>query len=132
MSKKIDVVYYSTPRHGYFKVSGEDLRDLKISQSFSAYSYFDEDNDVFYLEEDSDASLFAKRCELDGVEMDVTDEDIDAEEEETLIKCHNNAQGGDYGYFGELEQNHVGLESWFEDEDYDEDDYYEEEEEEEE
>lgn len=115
MSKSIDVVYYSTPRHGYFKVSGEDLRDLKISQSFSDYSYYDEDNDVFYLEEDSDASFFVKRCELDGVELNVTDEDIDSDEEESLIRKHNGAEGGDIGYFGELEQNHVGLESFFSD-----------------
>ena len=123
MSKSIDVTYYSTPRHGYLKVSGDDLRDLKISQSFSEFSYFDEDNDVFYLEEDRDASLFSKRCELDNVEIKVTDEDLDAEEEADLIRCHNDALGGDYGYYGELEQNHNGLERFFEDEeDYDEED----------
>ena len=121
MSKSFDVVYISTPRHGYFKVNGDDLREIKISQSFSEYSYFDEDNDVFYLEEDCDAPLFAKRCELDGVELNVTDEDYDSEQEENLIRCHNDALGGDYGYYGELEQNHTGLESFFEDESDEED-----------
>jgi hypothetical protein len=58
---------------------------------------------------------------LDGVEVNVTDEDIDSEEEENIIKCHNSAGGGgDYGYFGELEQNLIGLEKFFKDE-YDED-----------
>ena len=47
MSKSIEVTYYSTPRHGYFAVKGEDLRDLKISQSFSEYSYYNEDDDIF-------------------------------------------------------------------------------------
>ena len=116
MSKSFDVVYISTPRHGYFKVNGDDLREIKISQSFSEYSYFDEDNDVFYLEEDCDVSLFMKRCELDGIQVNVTDEDYDSDQEENLIRCHNDALGGDYGYYGELEQNHIGLESFFEDE----------------
>ena len=37
------------------------------------------------------------------------------------IRCHNDALGGDVGYFGELEQNHVGLESFFEEEEDEED-----------
>ena len=115
MSKSFDVIYYSTPRHGYFKVNGDDVREVKISQSFSEFSFYDEDNDIFYLEEDCDAPLFAKRCELDGVELNITEADIDSEEEESLIRCHNNAEGGDYGYFGELQQNHTGIECFFED-----------------
>ena len=116
MSKKIDVIYYSTPRHGYFKVDGDDLRGLKISQCMSHYSYYNEDDDIFYLEEDCDASMFMKRCELDGIEVNVTDEDIDSDEEETIIKRHNSAGGGgDWGYFGELEQNTDGLEEFFSD-----------------
>ena len=126
MSKSFDVVYISTPRHGYFKVNGDDLREIKISQSFSEYSYFDEDNDIFYLEEDCDASLFMKRCELDEIQVNVIDEDYDSEQEENLIRCHNDALGGDYGYYGELEQNHSGLESYFEDESDEEDEEVEE------
>ncbi len=121
MSESFDVVYISTPRHGYFKVNGDDLREVKISQSFSEYSFFDEDNDVFYLEEDCDAPLFSKRCELDGVKLNISEEDYDSEQEENLIRCHNDALGGDYGYYGELEQNHTGLESFFEDESDEED-----------
>lgn len=121
MSESFDVVYISTPRHGYFKVNGDDLREVKISQSFSEYSFFDEDNDVFYLEEDCDAPMFAKRCELDGVKLNISEEDYDSEQEEDLIRCHNDALGGDYGYYGELEQNHTGLESFFEDESDEED-----------
>ena len=121
--KSIDVIYYSTPRHGYIKVDGDDMRDLKISQSLSHYSYYNEDDDIFYLEEDCDASLFMKRCELDGVTVIVTDDDLDTEAEEAIITCHNSAGGGgDWGYFGELEQNHVGLESFFDDEEEDEED----------
>lgn len=48
MSKSIDVIYYSTPRHGYIQVNGDDLRDLKISQSLSHYSYYNEDDDIFF------------------------------------------------------------------------------------
>ena len=120
MSKSFDVIYLSTPRHGYFKVNGDDVREVKISQSFSEFSFYDEDNDIFYLEEDCDVPLFAKRCELDGVELNITEADIDSEEEESLIRCHNNAEGGDYGYFGELQQNHTGIEHYFEEDNDDE------------
>ena len=132
MSKSIDVTYYSTPRHGYFEVKGEDLRDLKISQSFSEFSYYNEDDDIFYLEEDCDASLFAKRCELDGAELKITEEDIDSDVEEAMIRSHNNAYYGDADYFGELEQNLVGLEEFFnnDEDDYDSEDEEEEDEEE--
>jgi hypothetical protein len=123
MSKSINVVYIETPRHGYLKVEGDDVRARNISQSFSDYSYYDEDNDIFYLEEDRDASMFSKRCELDGVTIVETDEYMDSDEEAENILCHNDALGGDVGYFGELEQNHVGLEKFFSDEDdYDEED----------
>jgi len=122
MSKTIEVIYYETPSHGYLKVKGDDLRDLKISQSFSEFSYYDEENDIFYLEEDSDASLFGKRCELDGAEVKITNKFLDSSEEDEKIRCHNNAEGGDYGYFGELEQNYTGLEKFFGDEDDEEED----------
>ena len=132
MPKTIEVTYYSTPRHGYFKVAGDDVRDMNVSQSFSEYSYYDGDEDIFYLEEDCDAPLFAKRCELDGAELNITEEDIDAEEEEAMIRSHNNAYYGDLDYFGELEQNLVGLEEFFnnEEDDYDSDEDEEEDEEE--
>ena len=123
MSKSIDVIYYSTPRHGYIQVNGDDLRDLKISQSLSHYSYYNEDDDIFFLEEDCDASLLMKRCELDSVTVNVTEDDLDTEHEEAIITCHNSAGGGgDWGYFGELEQNLEGLESFFDDEEEDEED----------
>ncbi len=121
MSKSINVVYIETPRHGYLKVDGDDVRARNISQSFSEYSYYDEENDIFYLEEDCDASMFSKRCELDGVTIVETDEYMDSDEEAENILCHNDALGGDVGYFGELEQNHVGLENFFRDEEDEED-----------
>ena len=117
MSKTINVTHIETPRHGYLKVKGDDLRDLKISQSFSEFSYYDGDEDIFYLEEDSDASMFSLRCELDGVTIVEESDYMDSEEEANNIKCHNDAEGGDYGYFGELEQNIEGLEKFFSNED---------------
>ena len=122
MSKTINVVYIETPRHGYLKVDGDDVRARNVSQSFSGYSYYDEDNDVFYLEEDCDASMFAKRCELDGVTIIEESDYMDSEEEAEKILCHNDALGGDVGYFGELEQNLVGLENFFRDEDVEDED----------
>lgn len=129
MSKIFKATFLETPRHGYLKVSGDDAREVKLSQSFSGYSYFDEDNDIFYLEEDCDMPMFMKRCELDGISL-VTEEDyLDDDDEESTIRCHNTAEGGDYGYYGELEQNLEGLDAFFGEE---EDDYWDEEDEEEE
>jgi hypothetical protein len=122
MSKTVNVIYIETPRHGYIKVDGDDVRARNISQSFSGYSYYDEDNDIFYLEEDCDATMFCKRCELDGVTVVETDEYMDSDEEAEKILSLNDAHGGDVGYFGELEQNHEGLERFFNDEDDDEED----------
>ncbi len=117
MENVVHVVHISTPRHGYLKVEGCEARARKISQSFSEYSYYDEDEDIFYLEEDCDASMFLKRCELDNVSIVIDDEDFDSEEEAEKITCHSCAgDGGDWGYFGELEQNHDGLERFFESE----------------
>ncbi len=130
MSKVFKTTFYETPGHGYLKVSGDDAREVKISQSFSDYSFFNEDDDVFYLEEDCDLPLFLKRCELDGVTVEIDEQYLDEDEEESMIRCHNPAEGGDWGYYGALEQNHVGLESFFEtDDDYDYEDEDEEEEE---
>ena len=85
MSETINVVYIETPRHGYIKVDGDDVRARKVSQSFSGYSYYDEDNDIFYLEEDCDAPMFSKRCELDGVTIVETEDYMDSDEEAEKI-----------------------------------------------
>lgn len=115
MGKEFKATYYETPRHGYLAVQGDDAREAKISQSFSGYSYYDEDGDIFYLEEDVDMPMFLKRCELDGVEVITELESMDEDEVDEKIYAHNNAEGGDYGYFGELEQNTEGLNRFFSD-----------------
>lgn len=125
MSKVFKTIFYETPRHGYLKVDGDDVREVKISQSFSGYSYFNEDDDIFYLEEDCDAPMFFKRCELDGIKVEVEEDYLDEDEEGSIIRCHNDAAGGDYGYYGELEQNLDGLEEFFgedDEEEFDEED----------
>ena len=115
MGKEFKATYFETPRHGYLAVQGDDAREAKISQSFSGYSYYDEDNDIFYLEEDSDMQMFLKRCELDNVQVVMEEDYLDEDEADEKIYAHNNAEGGDYGYFGELEQNTEGLNKFFSD-----------------
>jgi hypothetical protein len=115
MGKEFKATYYETPRHGYLAVQGDDAREVQISQSFSGYSYYDEDGDIFYLEEDCDMPMFLKRCELDGVEVITELESLDEDEVDEKIYAHNNAEGGDYGYFGELKQNTEGLNRFFSD-----------------
>ena len=115
MGKEFKATYFETPRHGYLAVQGDDAREAKISQSFSGYSYYDEDNDIFYLEEDCDMQMFLKRCELDNVQVVMEEDYLDEDEADEKIYAHNNAEGGDYGYFGELEQNTEGLNKFFSD-----------------
>ena len=122
MSKVFNATYIETPRHGYLKVKGDDVREVNISQSFSEYSFYDGDEDIFFLEEDCDMPMFLKRCELDEVKVEIEDDYLDSEDEANQIRCHETAEGGDYGYFGELKQNTDGLEEFFSDYYNDEDD----------
>lgn len=122
MSKVIEVIFYETPGHGYLKVDGDDLRGLKISQSFSEFSFYDEENDIFYLEEDVDARIFCKRCELDGYTIKEDEEYLDVAEENEIIRKHDNAYYGDLGVFGVLEQNLEGLDEFFGDDDEEDED----------
>ena len=127
---KLTLNYYQDPGHGWVKINRKWLSVLNIEDKISRYSYMRKN--YVYLEEDCDAPMFSKRCELDGAELNITEEDIDSDEEEAMIRSHNNAYYGDLDYFGELEQNLVGLEEFFnnEEDDYDSDDEEEEDEEE--
>ena len=53
--------FFSDPAHGWVKVPKELLKQLGISDKISSYSY--QRNDFAYLEEDADATLFAKTFE---------------------------------------------------------------------
>ena len=118
--EELRLTFYETPRHGYLEVPGEICRKLKISQSFSPFSYYfwqtdDEDpefyNDIFYLEEDIDYPMFSKRCELDNIKLIVDDVYITSSQENDII-LSNHTVGKwycDRGRFGTLEQNVSGL-----------------------
>lgn len=58
MNKNINLNHYDNESHGYLKISKYDLAVFKIDiQKFSSYSYYNEVNACYYLEEDIDASL---------------------------------------------------------------------------
>ena len=48
--------FYSDPSHGWLEVSKKELQELSILKNVSEYSYINQD--MIYLEEDSDASIF--------------------------------------------------------------------------
>ena len=58
MNKKIMLTYIDNESHGYIKISKYDLKGLNIDiKQFSQYSYYNNDNGCFYLEEDCDATI---------------------------------------------------------------------------
>ena len=48
--------FYSDPSHGWLEVSKKEIEELGIINNVSQYSYINQD--MIYLEEDSDASIF--------------------------------------------------------------------------
>jgi len=60
--KKLTVVFISDPGHGWVKISREKLIKLGIARKISSYSY--QRAGWVFLEEDCDAALLIKTCEL--------------------------------------------------------------------
>lgn len=54
--------FYSDPSHGWLEVSKKELQELSILKNVSEYSYINQD--MIYLEEDSDASIFINSYKL--------------------------------------------------------------------
>jgi len=58
MNKKIILTYIDNESHGYIKISKYDLKGLDIDiKQFSSYSYYNNNNACYYLEEDLDATI---------------------------------------------------------------------------
>ena len=53
---------YSDPMHGWLEVSKKELQELNIIKNVSEYSYINQD--MIYLEEDCDASIFINSYKL--------------------------------------------------------------------
>tara|TARA_A100001515_G_scaffold71259_1_gene56663 strand:- start:461 stop:730 length:270 start_codon:yes stop_codon:yes gene_type:complete len=68
--KKIILTHFDNESHGYVKISKYDLQGLEIDENqFSNFSYYNNENACFYLEEDCDATKLLNLLEDKGYEV---------------------------------------------------------------
>ena len=70
MTKEITLKYIDNQSHGYIKISKYDLEGLNIDikDIGSQYSFYNENNACYYLEEDCDANKLHTQLRLKGYE----------------------------------------------------------------
>jgi hypothetical protein len=132
MSEVKTFTVYDDGGHCYCAVPLEYLRELRISNLISPYSYINHNAGVVYLEEDRDMGVFCERMKADGIEFTLNEEFVeevdyidDDGDECTMRWIHQfHTYEGDEDC--EDEQNIEGLPDWliddeedFEDEDAD-------------
>lgn len=132
MSEVKSFTVYDDGGHCYCAVPLEYLRELRISNLISTYSYINHNAGVVYLEEDRDMGVFCERMKADGIEFTLNEEFVeevdyidDDGDECTMRWIHQfHTYEGDEDC--EDEQNIEGLPDWliddeedFEDEDAD-------------
>jgi hypothetical protein len=61
----MQIIYYTDPGHGWFKINRSLLFKLGIIGDISSFSY--QRNDSVYLEEDGDASMLFKALDCAGI-----------------------------------------------------------------
>ena len=65
-------IWYSDPGHAWLAVAGSLIRDLKIQDRISRYSYKGQDSTV-YLEEDCDAPELIAAANAAGIQLVITE-----------------------------------------------------------
>lgn len=69
--KKLTLVHYTDPGHGWLKVNKSILKALNIADKISTYSYMR--NKDAYLEQDSDADLLLEGLKSAGVRVSIVE-----------------------------------------------------------
>ena len=71
MTKQITLKYIDNQSHGYIQISKYDLDGLNIDikDIASQYSFYNENNACYYLEEDNDANKLHTQLRLKGYEI---------------------------------------------------------------
>jgi hypothetical protein len=76
--KILNLTFISTTSHGYLKVDKQTFKQLNFNGSeFSEYSYYQPNNNCFYLEEDCDAPEFVKIVKEKGYKVNFNEIHID-------------------------------------------------------
>ena len=73
----LKLTYHNDPSHGWLGISGDLLRAIiapkKVSEEVSGYSYYHQQSDMFYLEEDCDATVALAPLREGGYDYEVVD-----------------------------------------------------------
>ena len=70
--KILNLTFIETESHGYLKIDQQTFNQFKLNGSeFSQYSYYQPNNNHFYLEEDCDAPKFMKIAESNGYKINL-------------------------------------------------------------
>ena len=76
--KILNLTFISTSSHGYLKVDKQTFNQFKLNGSeFSQCSYYQANNNCFYLEEDCDAPKFVKIVKDKGYKVNFNEINID-------------------------------------------------------
>lgn len=68
--KNIKLNYISTASHGFIKISKYDLQGLNIEpREFSDFSFYNQEDACFYLEEDCDANKLIALIKDKGIDV---------------------------------------------------------------
>jgi hypothetical protein len=65
---KIKRKFHTDPAHGWLEVNYSELKDLKIEDKISSYSYIKDD--IVYLEEDCDVAVYLDAIKAQGNEIE--------------------------------------------------------------
>ena len=65
---KIKKKFHTDPAHGWLEVNYSELKDLKIEDKISSYSYIKDD--IVYLEEDCDVAVYLDAIKAQGNEIE--------------------------------------------------------------
>lgn len=71
----ITLTHHSDPSHGWIEVSYALVAQLGIRERITSYSYYSQAKQVFYLEEDCDATTLIKAMEAQGIEYKIESKD---------------------------------------------------------
>lgn len=115
---------YDDGGHCYCAVPLEFLRELRISNLISGYSYIDHNEGMVYIEEDCDMAILCERMKLDGVRFEFEEEYVEPDEDSDFSRWVYQFSSYEGDDDCEEDQNTTGLEQWLgsdEDEDWDED-----------
>ena len=86
-NKTQHLTLYSDPGHAWLKVSLWDLKQLKIEDKITSYSYIDPNGNDIYLEEDVDMVTYLTTLKKHGLDYVIWE---DVTDNQSIIRTYRN------------------------------------------